>query len=134
MGQSLSDPRRSSLPVKAENLAQANLRKAEIVAQANLRKAETPYLLQVGRAVERARRMRGWTNDEFAGKCAAPGEASRDPRQVAKWQNGKERPHFDVLFAIDDDVFKNALVIALAALATGVEIDTVIRLPHRERA
>lgn len=123
MGQSLPEPRRSTLPVKAENLAHADLRKAEI-----------PYLLQVGRAVERARRMRGWTNDEFAGKCVARREATRDPRQVAKWQNGKERPHFDVLFAIEDDLFKNALVIALAALATGVEIDTVIRLRVKESA
>lgn len=128
MTQTLTEPPRRSLPVKAENLAHADLRKAEKRPTEDLRKPEIAHVMQVARTVERARRMRGWTNDEFAGK------AGRDPRQVAKWQNGKERPHFDVLFAIDDDLFKNALVIALARLATGVEIDTVIRLRVKETA
>lgn len=108
---------RSPLPVRAENLVRADLRKTEM-----------PYKQRIGLTVERARHMRGWTNDELAGKV------DLDPRQVARWQSGHERPQFDLLFAIDDDVFRNALVIALATLVTDVEIDTVIRLRIKESA
>lgn len=104
--------RTSTLPVRAENRAKADLRKAETPA----------YRQRVGKAVERARHLRGWTNDELAGKV------NRDPRQVARWQSGEERPQFDVLLAVEDDLFRNALVIAFAEMGTGVQIDTVIRV------
>lgn len=80
------------------------------------------YRKRVGHAVEKARLLRGWNNDELAGKV------ERDERQVARWQTGDERPQFDVLFGIQDDRFRNALVIALAELGTGVTIDTVIHV------
>lgn len=106
------------LPVRTENRAKADLRKAE-----------TPdYRVRIAKAIERARHMRGWTNDELSGKVG------RDARQVARWQTGDERPHLDALFAINDPLFRNALVIALAELGAGVEIDTVIRLRIRESA
>lgn len=117
MPQNLANAVHSALPVRAEKVAKAHLRKAEI-----------DYKVLVGHVVESARRMRGWTNDELAG------QVNRDPRQVAKWQDGRERPQFDALFKIDDDLFKNALVIALARLGTSVEIDTVIRLRMKESA
>lgn len=72
-----------------------------------------PYKQLVGRAIERARHMRGWSNDELSGKV------DRDPRQVAKWQKGDERPHLDALFAVEDDLFRNALVIAFAEARDG---------------
>lgn len=117
MPQILSNAVHSTLPVRAEKCAKAVLRKAEI----------TP-LERVGATVERARQLRGWTLDELSGV------AKRNERQIARWIKGQERTQFDVLFAIDDALWKNALVIALAELASGVEIDTVIRLRIKERA
>lgn len=117
MSATLAERHGSSLPVRAEKFAKADLRKPEM-----------DYKRLVGQAVESARRTRGWTNDEFAGKV------NRDPRQAAKWQSGEERPQFDVLFKIDDDLFRSALVIALARLANGVEIDTVIRLRMKQES
>lgn len=109
---------RSALPVRAEKCAKADLRKSEAL----------DYRTRVGKAVERARQMRGWSNDELSN------QVSRDARQVARWQNGDERPHLDALFAVEDALFRNALVVALAELGTGVEIDTVIRLRLKESA
>lgn len=85
----------------------------------------TDYRLAVGHAIERAMQRRGWALKALAEAVG------RDARQVARWQNGDERPHFDALLAIDDALFHNALVIAFAELGTGVEIDTVIHVPRR---
>lgn len=117
MAESLRQPMRSPLPVRAEKYVRAHLRKAEIVTEAEAK---------VGAAVERARTLRGWTLEELAG------HARRNARQIAKWIKGQERTQFDVLFAIDDARWKNALVIALAELGSGVEIDTVIRVRLKE--
>jgi transcriptional regulator with XRE-family HTH domain len=108
-----------TLPVRAENCAKAVLRKAEKASDA---------MALVGATVERARQLRGWTLDELSGHC------DLNPRQIARWMKGQERTQFDVLFAIDDDLWKNALVIALAELGTGVQIDTVIRVRLKEIA
>lgn len=119
MPQSLAQSDRRALPVRAENYANANLRKAE-----------TPvcYKARVGATVERARTLRGWTLDELSGFV------NRNSRQVARWISGDERAQFDALFAIDDPLWRNALVIAIAELGSGVEIDTVIRLRIKETA
>ena len=113
MRTSMAHTRTVALPVKAENRAKADLRKAEVAC---------PYRVRVGQAVERARLLRGWNNDELADKVG------RDERQVARWQTGDERPQFDVLFSVNDDLFRNALVIAFAELGTGVTINTVINV------
>ena len=109
----------SALPVKAENRAKADLRKPEVACA---------YRRRVGQAVERARLLRGWNNDELADKV------NRDERQVARWQTGDERPQFDVLFSVNDDLFRNALVIAFAELGTGVTMNTVINVPMETSA
>jgi hypothetical protein len=109
----------SSLPVRAEKCAHAGLRKA---------KNPLAALERVGACVDRARTLRGWNLDELAN------HAARNSRQIGAWIKGRERTQFDVLFDIDDPLWKNALVIALAELATGVEIDTVIRLRIKESA
>lgn len=88
---------------------------------------EDDFRGKVGAAIDRARTLRGWNLDELSHACR------RDPRQVAKWISGLERPQFDVLFAVE--TFRKPLVIALAELAgQGVEIDTVIRLRLKESA
>lgn len=118
MSATLTNRHVSTLPVRAEKCAKADLRKAEM----------DDYRQRVGSAVERARHLRGWTNDELAGAVG------RDPRQVARWQSGDERPHFDALLAVDDDRFRNALVAAFAELGAGVVIDTVIHIPLKALA
>lgn len=124
MGDSLRQRDHSALPVRAEKCATASLRKPE----RRLVERSEAGLLATGAAVERARLLRGWTLDELSGF------AERNDRQIARWIKGQERAQFDVLFAIKDAHWRNALVIALAELGTGVEIDTVIRLRIKESA
>lgn len=92
------------------------------MAKANLRKAEKPDVrAQVGAAIQRAASLVGWSLKELAGHL------ERDPRQVARWIDGSERPHFDVLFAIEE--LRQPLVVAIAEELGGeaVEIETVMR-------
>lgn len=109
---------KSTLPVRAEKFAKADLRKPDTAE----------YKQKIGATVERARTLRAWTLDELSGKV------QRDPRQVARWIKGDERTPFDLLFAIDDGRWRNALVIAVAELGTGVEIGVEIRLPLKVSA
>lgn len=117
MAASIRQPVVSRLPERAERSAKASL--------AHLRNPETEiWRARIGRAVDRAMRLAGWSLKELSG------HVKRDERQVARWIDGQERPQFDVLFAVA--VLQQPLVIALAELAEiGVEIDTVIRLRRR---
>lgn len=119
MPQTMPHTAHPDLPVRAEKCAKAVLRKAE---NPDADKA------RVGATVERARNLRGWSLGELSR------ESKVNERQIARWINGRERTQFDVLFAIEDARWRNALVIAIAELATGVEIDTVIRLRMKESA
>ena len=66
------------------------------MAKAALRKADTSeWREKVGRAIQRAASLVGWSLKELAGAI------ERDPRQVARWLAGTERPQFDALFAVD---------------------------------
>lgn len=119
MPANLQNTVQSALPVRAQKCAKADLGKA---------KNREIALARVGATVGRACKLRGWTLDELSGK------AECNSRQIGAWIKGRERTQFDVLFAIDDALWKNALVIAIAELGAGVEIDTVIRLRMKERA
>jgi transcriptional regulator with XRE-family HTH domain len=92
------------------------------MAKAEIRKADIPdFRVSVGNAIQRAASLVGWSLKELAGKVA------RDPRQVARWIAGVERPHFDALFAVEE--LRQPLVVALAELAGDqVEIETVVRV------
>ncbi len=89
-------------------------------AKASLRKAEPEGWRQaIGRAIERAMFLQGWSLKEFA---AAVG---RDERQCARWITGFERPQFDTLFAVE--ALRQPLVQAMAELV-GAEVGVVITL------
>lgn len=91
------------------------------MARAHLRKAETPdFQAQIGASVRRARQSLGWSLKEFAGAVG------RDERQVGRWEDGKERAQFDVLWSVA--ALRGPLVIALAALSTDIEIHTTIQI------
>lgn len=74
-----------------------------------------------GRAIERARQLRGWSLKEFAGA------AQRGERQIARWMDGTEHPQLDTLFAIVS--FRQPLIVALAEIAgLGVNVRTTITM------
>lgn len=76
------------------------------------------YYAALGACMDDVRRVFGLSLKEFAA------ELGKHERQIAAQLDGKERPQLEVVFAIER--FRAPLVIALARLASGVEIDTVI--------
>jgi hypothetical protein len=107
------DPRHRLLPDVHPRMAKADL--------ADVRKADIDWKAAIGTAIERV--MGTLLLKEFAVLIA------RDERQVKRWIDGKERPQFDAIFAVDR--FRAPLVLALAELAHDVEIETTIRVRRR---
>lgn len=91
-------------------------------AKADLKNLDAEFRLLVGKAIQRAASLAGWTLKELAAKV------ERDPSQVSKWIAGIERPHFDALFAVEE--LRQPLAQALAEMA-GCEVETVIRTRRR---
>jgi ribosome-binding protein aMBF1 (putative translation factor) len=109
----------------AHAVAPAHRVNAEIrprMAKADLRNPEVIDLRPlVGTVIQRAMALLGWTLDRLAR------EIDRDPRQIARWIAGTERPQFDVLWAVEQ--LRQPLVLAFAELAgSAVEIETVVRV------
>jgi hypothetical protein len=50
----------------------------------------------------------------------------RDERQIARWEEGKERPHVDAIFAVR--AFRLVFIEALAGLDDDVQVQTVITI------
>lgn len=92
----------SDLPVR---MAKADSRKADMYAA-------------LGGAMGDVMRAMGLSLKEFAS------EIGKDERQLARQMDGTDRPQLEAIFAVER--FRGPLVIALARLATGVEVDTVI--------
>lgn len=93
-------------------------------AQSEVRKSDQEWRQAVGRLVEALRRSRGWTLDEFAGKL------EKDPRQVARWEKGEERPQFDAILTVEE--LHQPFLLALADLLQHcVETETTIRIRRR---
>lgn len=95
----------------------------------HLRKAETTdWKVLLGAAIKRARSRREWSLNELAGKIPLPDGRPRDDRQVARWETGDERPHWDALFGIEP-YFRQLLIVSLAELSgESVYIETVVRI------
>lgn len=96
-------------------MAKADRRKAEIEAP--------DWRPMIGAAIEQAQLACKWSLKELADKV------QRDERQVSRWIAGTERPQMDALFAVE--ALRQPLVVALAALADGVEIVTQITVRRR---
>lgn len=91
-----------------------------VMAKADLRFPESPdFRAAIGQCIDRARLSLAWNLDEFARHLG-----DRDPRQIARWIAGSERPQFDVLFACEP--MRVPLVIQLAGLSADVEVTTQI--------
>lgn len=90
-------------------------------AKADLKNLEN-HKAAIGRCVEHARKSLGWSQKELADALGA----DRDVAQVSRWESGKERPQFDVLWAVE--ALRGPLVIQLAGLSQEIEVVTEIRV------
>ncbi len=101
------------------------------MARASLRKPESVDLqAEIGRCLDFARRMNGWNLEQLASALPPPqGADQRDPRQVQRWMEGKERTQLDVVFAVA--ALRGPFVIALAHLA---ECDVFTTISMRRTA
>ncbi|MCR4376281.1 MAG: helix-turn-helix domain-containing protein [Acidobacteria bacterium] len=75
---------------------------------------------RIGRAVQRAVSLVGWSHKEAAAKVGV------DDAEFGKWLSGGRRPQFDRLFAIEE--LRQPLILSLAGLANDVEVVTEIRM------
>ncbi len=93
--------------------------------KADLRKPESEDALkELGECLDFARRAVGWNLEQLAGAM------DRDPRQVQRWIDGKERVQIDTVFRVPQ--LRQPLVIALARLSQ--EFDEDVTLTARRRA
>lgn len=117
MPQTLSNGVQRALPVRTETVAKAGLSRLgnpEMDAEA--------FRVMLGAAVKRARLRCDWSLKELAVAL------NKDERQVGKWESGHERPHFDLLFALQGP-YRRELVIALAELGgDDIDIETTVRV------
>lgn len=98
-----------------------------VMAKADLKKIEMSNLRpEIGAAIRSARKSLDWTLKELAAWIEDATGKRPDDAQLQRWEAGSERPQFDVLFAVV--AMRGPLVIALAALAADIRIETVIRV------
>ncbi len=109
------------------SLSQANLPTPLLVtegraktAKAGLRKTETAPYADIGGCLREVQHAFKLTLQEFA--C----ELGKNESQIRRQMDGTERPQLEAVWAVER--FQGPLVIALAKLATGVEVDTVIHV------
>ncbi len=104
------------LPDKAERLAKAPIRKAD----------DADWKVAVGHVVERTRQMSGLSLKEFSAAI------HRDERQVARWEDGTDRPQFDAIYAVPR--LRAFAVVAFAELANGVGVEVITEIRVRKTA
>lgn len=91
------------------------------MAKTGLWKSEIdPHYAQLGHCLREVQHAFALTLQEFAA------ELGKNESQVRRQMEGRERPQIESVFAVPR--FQGPLVIALARLANGVEVDTVIHI------
>ena len=91
------------------------------MAKAGLRLPDIdPHYAKLGACMDEVRRFLGLSLEEFAYAL------KKDERQVARQLQGKERPQIEAVLAVDR--FQGPMVVALARIASGVDVDTVIHV------
>ena len=88
------------------------------MAKVGVLKADESLYAALGACLAEVQRTFGLSLKEFS--C----ELGKDERQIARQIDGTDRPQLEVVFAVER--FRPALVIALARLAQGMEIDMVV--------
>jgi len=90
-------------------------------AKADLRKADkNPNWVKWGQCMREVMRFADLTLEEFAYALG------KNDRQIARHLLGDERPQLEVVLA--NPRFEGPLVIALARVSSGVEVDTVVHI------
>lgn len=113
MAASVNQPSRSKpllIPEKSGRTAKAALRLPEI----------NPHYKKLGGCMAEVMQFAGLSLEEFAHAL------KRDERQIARQLLGQERPQIEVVLSVDR--FQGPMVIALARISSGVEVDTVIHV------
>ena len=95
-------------------------------AKATIRKADPAGYAALGNCIEEVRCAFGLTLEAFAY------ELKVNDRQLARQIKGEDRPQLEKIFAVER--FQGPLVIALAKLAQGVEVDTVLHVRYVKRS
>lgn len=91
------------------------------MAKADLRKTENEvFYARLGGCMAEVMHVFGLTLKEFAAQLG------KNESQLRRQIEGKERPQIEAVFAVER--FQGPMVIALARLASGVEVDTVIHI------
>lgn len=96
-----------------------------VMAKADVRAPDMDWLQAIGRAIQEAVNENQWSNKEAAAKVGV------DDAEFGKWLSGGRRPQFDRLFNVPE--LRCPLVLALAVLVDGVELETTIRIRRRTR-
>lgn len=111
MSSSLIDSVQARPLLSSENRAQ--------MAKVGLRSAENidPHYVKLGQCMQEVQRFLGLSLEEFAHAL------KKDVRQVARQMQGKERPQIEAVLAVDR--FQGPMVVAIARMSSGVEVDTV---------
>lgn len=91
------------------------------MAKTGLWKTEIdPHYAQLGNCIREVQHAFCLTLQEFSA------ELGKNESQVRRQMEGRERPQIEAVFAVPR--FQGPLVIALARLANGVDVDTVIHV------
>lgn len=91
-------------------------------AKADLRLAENenPEWVKLGACMGEVKQFLGLSLEEFAFAL------KKDDRQIARQLLGKERPQIEAVLAVDR--FQGPMVVALARISQGVDVDTVTHI------
>ena len=111
MGSSLSQPNLPTPLLCSETRAKT--------AKASLRKSENGHAVMAAIVAE-VRKASGLNLDEFARGVG------RDPRQIARWEAGTERPQIEAIYEVPS--LQPLVVEALAKRTPGCEVVTEIRV------
>lgn len=95
--------------------------------QKDLRSAEVnPHYVKLGACIAEVMRFSGLSLEEFAFAL------KKDERQIARQMQGRERPQLEAVLAVDR--FQGPMIVALARISQGVEVDTVLHIRYTKRA
>jgi hypothetical protein len=89
------------------------------MAKANVQTPDIDWQQQIGRAIQRAVALVGWSNKEAAAKVGT------DDAEFGKWLSGARRPQFDRLFAVEE--LRWPLIVCLAKMDEENEVETWIK-------
>ena len=77
-----------------------------VMAKADVREPDMDWLVVIGRAIQRAVAIVGWSNKEAAAKAGV------DDAEFGKWGNGSRHPHLDRRIALE--AWRGPLIFCLA--------------------